>query len=204
MIISENLKQILPNIPKNVILVAAVKYANDEQIKELIQNGINNLGFNTHRQLLQVKNFANASFHFIGHLQRNKVKDILPFCALIHSIDSIKLAKKISEEAAKIKKQQEILLQIKTDSHKEHGFEINEIKDALKQISKMEHLSVKGLMTIPAQNEDARKVYRKLKQLKEELNLEELSMGMSNDYKTALEEGATIVRIGRILFEPPN
>lgn len=202
--VAENLNRILSTIPKNVTLVAAVKYANDEQIKELISNGVTNLGFNASRQLLQVKEFAKANFHFIGHLQRNKVKDILPFCTLIHSVDSVKLAEKISEEAAKINKQQEILLQIKTDEQKDYGFEINETKTILTQISKLKNLFVKGLMTIPAPAEEPREIYRQMKRLKEELGLPELSMGMSNDYKIAVEEGATMVRIGRRLFESEN
>lgn len=199
--VTENLNRILPTIPKQVTLVAAVKYADDGQIKELILNGVNNLGFNTSQQVLRVKKFATANFHFIGHLQRNKVKEILPFCTLIHSVDSIKLAEKISEEAIKINKQQEILLQIKTDKQKEYGFKMNEIKTALPQIMKLKNIIVKGLMTISAPDEEPREIYRQMKRLNEELGLSELSIGMSNDYKIAVEEGATIVRIGRRLFE---
>lgn len=199
--VAENLNRILSTIPKQVTLVAAVKYATNEQIKELLLNGVNNLGFNTSQQLLQVKEFATANFHFIGHLQRNKVRDILPFCTLIHSVDSIKLAEKISEEAVKINKQQEILLQIRTDEQKDYGFEINDTRTVLTQISKLKNLSVIGLMTIPSPDKKPREIYSRMKRLKEESGLPELSMGMSEDYKIAVEEGATIVRIGRRLFE---
>ncbi|MEK6969291.1 MAG: YggS family pyridoxal phosphate-dependent enzyme [Nanoarchaeota archaeon] len=201
MTITERLNSVLPTIPAGVTLVVAVKYANDKQIKELLLNKINDLGFNTSKQLLEVKEKIPANFHFIGHLQRNKVKEILPFCTLIHSVDSIKLAEKISEEAIKINKQQEILLQIRTDEQKDYGFKIDEIETILPQIAKLKNIIVKGLMTIPAPDEEPRSIYHKMKLLKEELDLPELSMGMSNDYKIAVEEGATLVRIGRMLFE---
>lgn len=199
MIIKENLSNILPLIPEGVTLVAAVKYSTDEQIKELLRNNILNLGFNTAQHLTKVNEFnKKITYHFIGHLQRNKVKDIIPSCKLIHSVDSIKLANKISYEAKKIGKIQDILLQIKTDKNKEHGF-VDIIK-AYKEISQLSNISIKGLMTMPPPNINPRQIYKEMKLLKNQLNLKELSIGMSNDYQIAIQEGATIIRIGRSLF----
>ncbi|MFH1455851.1 MAG: YggS family pyridoxal phosphate-dependent enzyme [archaeon] len=197
--ISKNLNKVLPFIPSGVTLVAAVKSATNEQIDELLKNKINNLGFNTAQHLLSVSAFIQDSmFHFIGHLQQNKIKKVVPVCDLVHSVDSVKLAKKISEVAQKMNKVQNILLQVKTDKEKEYGF--NDVNIAYKEILNLPNINVNGLMTVPSPYVNPKYIYRNLRLLKDNLGLKDLSIGMSNDYRIAIEEGATIVRIGKMLF----
>ena len=208
-----NIKKIRNFIPSNVILVAAVKYSSNEQILQIVKEGIKDLGFNTYQQLREVKKSlpSDARIHFIGHLQSNKVKKLLhENVFLVQSADSYKLAEKIDKIAGELKIKQDILLQVKTDETKKHGFSALETEDIASKISNnLKNINVKGLMTIPpvsANAEDSRKYFSSMKKLFDKLQkgfnlrLEYLSMGMSDDYKIAVEEGSNMVRIGRALF----
>ena len=213
MSIAENVEKIRNSIPDDVLLVAAVKYASNEQILELVKAGAKDFGFNTYQQLREAKALlpSDARIHFIGHLQSNKVRKVLQEKAfLVQSVDSYNLAEKIDDVAGKLGIKQGILLQIKTDETKKHGFSASEAENiALKINNSMKNINIKGLMTIPplSENPDNSRMYFSLvKNLfgnlskKMDKKLEYLSMGMSDDYKAAIEEGANMVRIGRALI----
>ena len=214
MTIAENVKKIRDSISDNITLVVAVKYASNEQILELVNAGIKDFGFNTYQQLKEVKKLlpSDARVHFIGHLQSNKARKVLQERVfLIQSVDSYKLAEKIDKVAKELGMGQDILLQVKTDESKEYGFSALEIEGIILKINNdLKNIGVMGLMTIHPLSEnpeDSRKYFSLMKQLfsniskKIDKKLEYLSMGMSNDYKTAIEGGANIVRIGRALFD---
>ncbi len=155
-----------------------------------------------------------VTWHMIGHLQRNKVKYLArrERCQLIHSLDSLRLAKKIDDRGEKAERVMEALVQVNVakDENK-YGFYPDEVEDFLQQIGELNYLQVKGLMTLAPYKEDPEEVrpyFRQLNEmfieLKEKqlpgIKMEELSMGMTNDFEVAVEEGATMVRIGRGIF----
>ncbi len=213
MSIAENIKKIKNSIPDDVLLVAAVKYASNEQILELVKGGVKDFGFNTYQQLKQVKALlpSDARIHFIGHLQSNKVRKVLQENVfLIQSVDSYKLAEKIDRVANELGIKQDILLEVKTDENKKYGFSASETENIASKINNsLKNINVKGLMTIPPLSDnsnDSRMYFSSMKKLFDKLQKkfnvkwEYLSMGMSEDYKVAIEEGANMVRIGRALF----
>ena len=211
--IKENVLKIRGNIPGNVTLVAAVKYASSEQILELVKAGVLDLGFNTYHQLKSTKPLlpGNVKIHFIGHLQTNKARKALECgISLVQSVDSYKLAGKIDSVCSELGINQGILLQVKTDESKSYGIILGEVENiALKIEKNLSNVKIMGLMTIPpiADPEEARKYFSLTKNLFDSLSkklgrkMEYLSMGMSDDYKAAIEEGANMVRIGRALFQ---
>jgi PLP dependent protein len=206
--IKENINEIQKNLNDDVKLVVAVKYANIEQIKEVIESGVSDIGFNTFQQLKKVKEkIGNVKIHFIGHLQSNKIKNLIESRVyLIQSVDSYKLVKKINEVCLKLGIKQKILLQIKTDLNKEYGFSLDEINLVGLDISKnFSNVEICGLMTIPSVNnseQDYVLMKKKFDELSELLNkkLEFLSMGMSNDYELAIKNGSNMVRVGSKIF----
>lgn len=211
--IKENTKKLLKKIPPEVTLVAAVKYASKEQIEEAIRAGVTNIGFNHYQQMRELAPDLppGIKIHFIGTLQLKKAKKVVnlnPY--LIESIDSYELAEKVNDAAEEKKIVQKILVQVKTDERKHTGLAPNDLFKLLDQISKLKYLSLEGLMTIPPESEDpedSRKYFKELKDLKEKAekhlkkDLRYLSMGMTDDYQIAIEEGASIVRIGRKIFD---
>jgi len=214
MAIKKNVQGIRRNIPAHVVLVAAVKYATNEQILELIQSGVNDIGFNTYRQLKEVKALLppDTRIHFIGHLQSNKVRKVLQENVfLIQSVDSYNLAEKVDKVANELGIKQDILLQVKTDETKKHGFSALEIEEiSLKINNNFKNIKIRGLMTIPPlskNSNNSRRYFSLVKNLFDNVSkkinkkMEYLSMGMSDDYKIAIEEGSNMVRIGRALFK---
>lgn len=146
----------------------------------------------------------NIEKHFIGHLQTNKAQEVTEHFDCIESVDSLKLAKAINTAAVKQNKIMPIFLQvnISNDVHK-YGISVSEINSVVHSITELNHLKLTGLMTITADDQSSEKTrsdFRSMKQLQQKYALPELSMGMSNDWKIAIEEGATIVRLGRALF----
>lgn len=202
-----------------MLIIAAVKYANPEQIKKIVEEGsenfpgikINNLGWSTVQHFLKTipilhkNNQKNIRHHFIGHLQTNKISQLLQYdIELIHSVDNEKLLHKINIAAAGKNKIQKILVQIKSDSTKKFGFTFVEVEKKISQWKKLPHIKIEGFMTIPAPADNAEKnraIFHQIKKLAGKLNLKELSMGMSDDYEIAIKEGATMVRLGKILFK---
>ena len=210
--ISENIKQLKSSIPKEILVVIAVKYVTFDQIKEVVKNNMTHLGFNTFQQINEVsQEIKDVNLHFIGHLQSNKVKKILqlrPF--LIQSVDSLKLAKQINEICEELGINQDILLQINTDDKKEYGFRRENLNESLPKIKQLKHLNVQGLMTIPPftdHPEDNINIYKEMNNLLEQTTklfgrkLKYLSMGMSDDYLLAIKYGANMIRPGRIIFK---
>lgn len=200
--------------PKGVEIIVAVKYATTDKIAELKDHGFSNLGWSTIQHLEKTikekpEILKNYHHHFIGHLQTNKIKKLLAFpIELIHSVDSEKLLKEIAKEAANKNKTQPILLQINTDSEKEFGFSEEDIEKNITTWTQLPSINIQGFMTIPPpqDNEKNRLVFRNLKTFakkteeKSHISLPILSMGMSDDFSIAIEEGATHIRPGRIIF----
>jgi pyridoxal phosphate enzyme (YggS family) len=211
--IKDNVKEIRNEMPSEVTLVAVVKYASKSQIDEAIKVGITDIGFNHYQQMRDLAPYLPPEIktHFIGTLQLNKAKKVVnlnPY--LIESVDSYELAEKINNAAKEKKIIQKILIQVKTDEKKDTGLVSDDLLKLLDQISTLKYLSLEGLMTIPPESkepEDSRKYFKELKNLRDkaekhlEKHLQHLSMGMTNDYHIAIEEGASIVRIGRKIFD---
>lgn len=142
-------------------------------------------------------------WHLVGHLQTNKVKTALGLFAIIHSVDSVRLAEAISRRASG---PVPILIEVNV-AHEasKFGFSPDDVEAALKSITVLPHLDVQGLMTVAPQVDDpeaVRPIFRQLRTLRDRLGLRELSMGMTDDFEVAVEEGATMVRVGRAIFGP--
>jgi hypothetical protein len=211
--IEDNVEELLKKIQSDVTLVVAVKYASKKQIDEAIKVGVTDIGFNHYQQMKDLAPYLPPEIktHFIGTLQLNKAKKVVnlnPY--LIESVDSYELAEKINNAAKEKKTIQKILIQVKTDEKKSTGLEPDDLLKLLDQISTFKYLSLEGLMTIPPESEDpedSRKYFTELKDLKDKAekhlkkHLQYLSMGMTDDYQIAIEEGASIVRIGRKVFD---
>ena len=212
--LKSNLERILKTIGPNVKVVGVTKNRSLDEMEASLDAGITIIGENRIQEAQikfpQLKRAVRK--HLIGHLQTNKVKIAVELFDMIESIDSIRLAEKINEIAKKMGETMPILLQVNIakDANK-FGFFKDEIQGAIQKISTFPHLKIQGLMAIIPYSEDpkaARPHFRAMKNLFDSLkennpniNLEELSMGMSHDYAIAVEEGATMVRIGRALFE---
>lgn len=152
----------------------------------------------------------NSTFHFIGHLQTNKAEKVVEYFDCIHSVDSLKLARVISDAACRLNKRERILLQVNNaEEEQKFGYSVSQITEDMPELIKLKGIEVIGLMNMAplgASEEALHKVFRELRELRDKLEnvfkikLPELSMGMSDDYKIAVEEGSTIIRIGRKLF----
>ena len=203
----------------SIRLVAVSKTVPAEVVKEAIEAGATDLGENyiqEAREKINALAMYPAIWHYIGHLQSNKAKYAVRMFDLIHSVDSLKLAKELDKHAAKIDKIQPILLQVnvaKEDS--KSGVYVEDTLRLLKEIGTLENISVKGLMTMPPYfnaPEKVRPFFAALRELRDRIKnegiphiaMDELSMGMTGDFETAIQEGATIVRIGTAIFGARN
>lgn len=200
--------------PEEIMLVAVSKTVGVENIKEAIEAGITIFGENYVQEakgkIAQIG--PGITWHMIGHLQTNKVKYVVLFFSMIHSVDSIHLAKEISQRAIKVGKSMDVLIQINIEGEKtKGGIRPEQIAPLLDAISPLKGIQVKGLMTMPPYFSDpemARPFFKKLRELRDKLlpslpdsvSLSHLSMGMSSDFEVAIEEGATIIRIGNYIF----
>ncbi len=226
-IFDENFKEIVENIktaalksgrtPKEIMLLAATKTVDVAVINHAINKGIEYIGENRVQEFLSKYEYYNpVNMHFIGHLQTNKVKDIIDKVSLIHSVDSYRLAEEISRHAVKREIKMDILLEINIgDEQSKSGFCYDETLDAVQKISKLEGIRIKGLMAIPpiCENpEQNRPYFAKMRKLFIDIgskkidnsSMDILSMGMSDDYMVAIEEGANMVRLGTALFGRRN
>jgi len=194
-----------------VTLVAVSKTKPVEDIQALYQLGQRDFGENYVQELVdkQASLPTDIHWHFIGHLQSNKVKYIAPFVHLIHGVDSIKLLKEIDKQAFKNNRIIDCLLQVHIASEEtKFGMDEQELKDAIEQLSNFPNIRVRGLMGMASFSDDQEKVRAEFKSLYHIFNTSAiqhlpsaiLSMGMSGDYKIAIEEGSTMVRIGSLLF----
>lgn len=200
---SEILKQLKPN--QNLLAVSKLQPI--EQIQKLYHQGQRHFAENYIQEALekieQLKG-QDIQWHLIGPIQKNKVKFLKKNFAYIHSIDSFELAQKISDKALEIKHRQKVFIQVNlAQEETKSGLSNDELKDSWKNFQQLQGLEVVGLMTMPPlenQPEKNRKYFRELKILGQSLNLNGFSMGTSHDYKVALEEGSTWIRLGTILF----
>ena len=199
----------------SVRLVAVSKTVAADIVREAIEAGVTVLGENyvqeardKFKALVQYP----VSWHFIGHLQSNKAKYAVRLFDLIHSVDSLKLARELDKQAAKVDKVQQILVQVNISGEDtKSGISADEAPGLIAEIGRLKNIDVKGLMTMPPyfyQPEKVRPFFAALRQLRDRIkaqslpnvSLEELSMGMTGDFEVAIKEGATLVRIGTAIF----
>jgi len=207
--------------PASIAIVAISKGRTVEQVKEAVEAGILDIGENRVQEaMLKLRGFTpQIKKHMVGHLQTNKAKDAVSIFDLIQSVDSVRLAQEIDKQACKINKVQDILVEIKVSQEdSKSGLTARAGIDAIIGMIKLSNIRIRGLMTIAplvSKAEDARPFFRELisfrdkiyefgltqpdgKKLSEDLKI--ISMGMSDDFETAIEEGSTMVRIGRAIF----
>lgn len=222
--LSINLKEVENNISKacerasrkreDVTLIAVSKTKPSDMIAAVYNEGIRDFGENKVQEILEKKPVLadDISWHMIGHLQRNKVKQVIDKACLIHSVDSLRLAEQIEADAAKQDIVVPVLLEVNVaEEESKYGFTTEEVIHAAETIAGFPHISIKGLMTIAPNvenSEENRPIFRKLKQLSvdiinkniDNISMEILSMGMTNDYEVAIEEGSTMIRVGTGIF----
>ncbi len=225
--ISRNLEQVNEDIAKacarsgrtrgSVKLVAVTKYADWPWVEALVKLGVRDLGESRPQQLLErsetLDSSPNVHWHLIGHLQRNKVRPMLGRVFRFHSVDSFKLLDRMELLAAELNVSPQVLLEVNLSGEAaKDGFAATELESQWQALTKFSHIQITGLMTMAPYTEDEdliRNVFRNLRQLRDrmefqsdsQLQLPELSMGMSHDFEIAIEEGATHIRIGSRLFE---
>jgi pyridoxal phosphate enzyme (YggS family) len=210
---------------EDITLIAVSKTFPAEAALEAYNNGQRDFGENKVQEMVnKFESLAGKDirWHLIGHLQTNKVKYVAKFVHLIHSVDSVKLAEKINSEAKKAGKIINCLVQVNTSKEEQKsGCEVEEAAGIVKEISEMENVRVKGLMTIgkmifdennPDEVNEVRKNFRILRKLRDEIQsqnipnteMEYLSMGMTSDFEIAIEEGSNMLRIGSAIFGSRN
>jgi len=215
-LISENVKRILSELPESVEVVAAAKTRTTDEILEAIEAGISKIGENYVQEAVAVHETVGkkAQWHFIGHLQSNKVVQVVPIVDMIETVDSVKLARKIDKYAAINNKIMSILIEVNSGREpQKNGVMPEDVERLIKEIAPLTHVKVMGLMTMgpfTGDPEDARPYFVETKHIFghikgleiPNIEMRYLSMGMSNSYEVAIEEGANIIRIGTKLFGP--
>ena len=200
--------------PEEVTLIAVSKTKPIELLREAYEAGARDFGENKVQEILEKgpRMPDDARFHMIGHLQRNKVRQVIGKAVLIHSVDSLRLARQIEEDAVKMGILVPVLLEVNVAREEsKFGFFTEEVEAAVREIASLSHISVKGSMTIApfVENpEENRKVFQELYQLSvdikkkniDNVNMGVLSMGMTGDYQVAVEEGSTMIRVGTGIF----
>lgn len=216
-LVRANLQEIQESIVHSKVkIVAVTKYFGLDAILAGYEAGLRNFGESRALEAIEkieslpLEIRENSSFHFIGHLQTNKAEKVVEHFDVIESVDSLKLAKKISEAACHLDKEEKVFLQVNNAGEEQKsGYSKETLRAELKDILSLRGIKVCGLMNmapIGATENELAKLFRDVREFRDELEKEfrvtlpELSMGMSNDYKIALREGATIIRIGRKLF----
>ncbi|HWS72270.1 MAG TPA: YggS family pyridoxal phosphate-dependent enzyme [Thermoanaerobaculia bacterium] len=191
--------------PNEVTLIAVTKTFPAEAVTAAIAAGIANVGENRVQEARDKQPLVagKVHWHLIGHLQSNKAKDAVRLFDMIQSVDSIELAEKLARAADAAAKQQEILLQVNIGREpQKSGIDPAEVAGAVKQLVAYPSLRLRGLMAIPpaGEAEETRRFFRELRMMRDAEGMEQLSMGMSEDYEVAIEEGSTMVRVGRAIF----
>ena len=230
MSVAENIRQVEEKIaaaaqksgrmPEDILLLAVSKTKPVELIAEAVQAGLTALGENKVQEIMEkyepMAQYAppgeRIHWHLIGHLQTNKVKYIVDKVDMIHSVDSLKLAEEIDKRAAQKDIVMDILIEVNmAEEESKFGVKPGDAENLLHEIAKMEHICVRGLMTVAPfveNQEENREVFRQMRELLVDINakkidnirMDTLSMGMTGDYEVAIEEGATIVRVGTGIF----
>lgn len=206
--------------PKEIILVGASKYADAAQIKEAVAAGLKHIGENKVKDAMEKfvildQEHVQVTRHMLGHLQTNKARHAVEIFDLIQSLDSIKLAVEIEKHAVKLNKMVEVLVEVNTSGEEQKfGVQLNEVLPLIEEISRCEHIRLSGLMAMAPYTPDngvIRRCFRELRELFDAVEdeyathprvvMKYLSMGMSEDYVIAIEEGSNMVRIGRAIFK---
>ncbi|NCO66311.1 MAG: YggS family pyridoxal phosphate-dependent enzyme [Candidatus Aquicultor secundus] len=200
--------------PDEITLVAVTKNHTVSEIQQVINSAVTNLGENRVQELLPKREALGdvVAWHFIGHLQRNKVKYIIPLIYLIQSVDSIALAREINKQCRELGKVQDVLLEVNVSGEaSKYGFSPEEVLFAVDELARFKNVQIKGLMMMAPFISDIgllRLYFAKMKELFDNLskrqgpNFEMLSMGMTNDFEIAIEEGSNMVRVGTAIFTP--
>ena len=212
MSIKENIQHLRSSIPKNVHILAATKARTPQQIKEVISSGINLFGENyvqeAEKKYADIKKSSKIELYFIGHLQKNKINRALKIFDII-SIDSYEIASAIDKRADK---KIPVLIEVNiSDEPNKYGCKPEKLINLIKKISELENIEVKGLMAMAPYFEGAEKtrpyfkkiesLFGKINKLKlKNIKMDILSLGMSHDYKTAIQEGSNMIRIGSLIF----
>ncbi len=199
---------------RDIKIIAATKYASAGQVKSVYNMGIRNFGENRADQLEEKYNAIKGGplWHFIGHLQSRKIKIVVPLVEFIHSIDDISTLNKINDEAKKLNKVQRLLAEVNISGEQsKYGMNPEDLRDFIEKSFDFKNISLEGLMTVAPLTDNfgyIREIFSRLRILRDRsikdfknIGLRELSMGMSNDYRVAIEEGATMIRIGSIIFK---
>ncbi|TET70830.1 MAG: YggS family pyridoxal phosphate-dependent enzyme [Candidatus Aminicenantes bacterium] len=214
--IEENVKKILQELPPGVELMAAAKARTPEEIMRAAQAGVEIVGENYVQEALAAFNVVGhrVKWHFIGHLQRNKVKKAVEIFDMIETVDSPELSKEIDKRCSQRKRIMPVLIEINSGREKQKfGIFPEDAEDFIKEISGLKNIKIEGFMTMGpmfGDPEDARPYFVETKKLFDRiktlnlpgLEMKYLSMGMTNSYQVAIEEGANIVRIGTKIFGP--
>jgi len=196
-----------------VTIVAVSKNRASAEIEEAVRAGITDIGENRVQEaVLKYQPYPAVKWHMLGHLQTNKVKEAIRIFGLIHSVDSVSLAREIDKQATRIGKVQDILIEIKISPEPSKlGLAPGNSIGALREMAVLKNINIRGLMTIAPivdESERARPYFRQLRELRDRIDslnilsnkLDILSMGMSDDFETAIEEGSNMIRIGRAIF----
>jgi pyridoxal phosphate enzyme (YggS family) len=214
--IKRNLEKIIADIPESVQIVVVTKNRSIDDIKTVYDSGYHHLGENRVQELLNKYEQLpkDIQWHLIGHLQSNKVKYIVPFIYLIHSVDSYDLALEIDKQAKKHQRVIPILIQFHVaQEESKFGISVSEMETLFQQILPLENIDIRGIMGMATNTEDASIVKEEFKTLqtifirlketffKHKDTFNTLSMGMSSDYKIAIDEGSNMIRLGSIIFE---
>lgn len=215
-IIARNVAKVQSQLPDSVRLIAVTKKHTIAETQAVVDAGVMDLGENHVQGLIKKKLEIKGDihWHFIGHLQTNKVKYLIGEVAMIHSVSSLKLLKKIEQESAKKNLVTNILLQFNlAEEATKSGFSANELTKATEEVARLSHINLRGLMCMGPMTENSDEIHKIFGQLKEmydkikityqngENQIDCLSMGMTNDYPIAIAEGATCVRVGRKIFQ---
>jgi len=213
--IRKNAERLLASLPANVTLVAAVKGRTVEQVREVILAGVMHIGHNyvQEAEAMRPLLLESVQWHLIGHLQTNKAKKGVELFDLVETVDSLRLARELDRRCAAVGRTMPVLIEVNSGSEEaKSGVLPENLDELLEGLSVLEHLSVQGLMTMGPRlgnPEDSRPYFRATRAAFERLaraglayvEMRVLSMGMSNSYLIAIEEGATVVRLGTLLFE---
>jgi len=216
--IKENVKRILDELPENVELVAAAKTRTPEEILEAIEAGVKIVGVNYVQEAQRAFEVIGrkAKWHFIGHLQKNKVKRAVKIFDLIETVDSYDLAQEINKRCNQISKIMPVLIEINSGKEKQKfGVSPEEVINLIKKISTFPNIKIMGLMTMgprfgnPEDSRpyfiETRKIFKKIKGLNlSNIEMKYISMGMTNSYQVAIEEKANMIRIGTLIFGKRN
>lgn len=218
MSITTNLKQILKTLPSNVRLVAVSKYHSIDEIRQAYDAGQRIFGESRAQELIKKHEelpLSDLEWHFIGHLQSNKIKYIAPFISLIHSVDSLRLLRNINKEAIKVDRVIPCLIQIHVaDEDTKYGFSPEDCHKLFQsgELNELQNIKIAGIMGMATNTDNEEQITDEFKSLKvlfdqckeeyfkDDEDFKELSMGMSHDYPTAIKQGSSLIRVGSKIF----